>query len=516
MIRMLLKKYKKLLTKIMVISLISSIIISGAVYVYFSHTRTYTASVSFRFLNSNAKDGYANDGTPLNFEEIRGAEILGKALEKYGPTESGLTADELAASLTVEEVIPKEEQDKIDSALKNGKEYEYNPVEFKATLTTGEVETARLLQCIADSYYEYYEENHVVKFKLTPVADIEAYDYIEIADELRTVMLSDKDFLTTANASDPDFRCSMNGYLFSDIMAEYDYLYNNDLPRLYAMILSGHAAKNPSLLLDKLNKRVIQNDYASRDTKASTDIVETLILSYSEKNKAQEIGTGDYSNLIDENHQNIMDYVYENDTSPTATYDNLFKRYYSELDIVSVNNVDNEYYKYLISVFENAVPLSEGTKRDAIESQIAYIYEKALRLHELSVEAKEEYDAVLAAKVLKQLNTPYAVASGHVKLYTALAFVAVNMMVMIAAPILMIFKKRLEDYIGANVDFSDMLPKKEDEGTENKTKTADMLNRNAEAAADEQDAETSEGSQKTEQQMENENTNNGWNAKWKF
>ena len=443
------EKYRKAITVLLIISLSVSTITAGAVYMYFSHTRTYSASVVFEFTNNGAKDGYANDGTPINFDEIKGAEILSRAIEKYNHPESEMTIDSLAASLQIEEIIPKEEQDKIDSALKNGKEYEFHPTQFMATLTTPEKETAWLLQCIADSYYEYYAEKHVVKSALPAMVNIENYDYIEIADELRNMILSDQAFLAEANVINPDFRCTTNGYLFSDIMAEYDIIYNNEIPKLYSMILNQKASKNPALLLQILNKKIAQGELLTEDTNVSIATVKSLISSYSEKNKAQN-GINDYNNLIDENHQNIMDYVYENETSPTATYDNLFKRFYSELDTVSFNSIDSDYYRYLISVFQDAEPATDEAVVKTIENQIDYIYRRCAVLHELSREAKKENDAIQTAKVLKQLNTPYANATGHLKIYTILAFAAMNIFMMIAIPVLFIFKRKVEVYIKEN------------------------------------------------------------------
>ena len=447
----LLKKHKKLLRIFAVVSLSISALASCGVYYYLSKQRTYTASVNFRFTNSGASDGYANDGTEINFEEFRGAEVLKNAIDKFGIESPYVTVDALASGIVIEDVIPAEEQDKIDSALKNGKEYEYNPVEFKATLTTEEKEAAWLMQCIAESYYEYYAQNHIVKQRLSPIANIDKFDYIEVADLLKKAIVQGQDFLSSANSDNPDFRCSTNGYLFSDILNEYTLLYNNELPRLYSQILSTRASKDPALLVQTLQKKIVQNESNITDTNASLEEVTSLIESYSEKNKAQGAVTNGYGDLpIDENHQNIMDYVYENETSPLATYDALFRRYDAESDIVSSDMIDNAYYRYLISVFDGAEPIHDEEEIKKIESQIQYIYQKTQHLHELSREAKTENDAIQAGKVLKQLNTPYAMPSGRVTLFAAVTFVAMNLLMCIALPILWIFKRKIEEYIREN------------------------------------------------------------------
>lgn len=452
MILELLKKYKKTIYRFLLISMIISSLVSGLVYVYLNNNKTYTASVNFKFTNDGASNGYANDGTPLDFNEIKGAEVLKSAIEKFGG-DIPLSVDKISANLTVEPVIPQEEQDKIDSALKNGNEYEYNPTEFKATLTTEVDEAAWLMQCIAESYYEYYAEHHVVKQRLSPVANVDKFDYIEIADLLRKSILQGQNFLTSANKENPDFRCSTNGYLFSDILEEYTMLYNNELPKLYAEILVYKISKDPELLLKTLRKKITQNNSIIDDTTISLNEVRELITSYSEKNKAEgnvvnNKNDGDLA--IDENHQNIMNYVYENDAHPVATYDELFKRFNSEADVVSFSKVENEYYEYLVSVFEDAKPVDNEELIDMVESQIDYIQEKTLKLHEISREAKTENDAIQTGRVLKQLNTPYTEASSRVIVLTILAFLATNIMMLIALPILWIFNRKIEEYIQEN------------------------------------------------------------------
>jgi len=407
--------------------------------------------VNFRFTNPGASDGFANDGTPLSFEEIRGAEVLKNAIEKFGKEDTEVTVDSLAANITIESVIPKEEQDKIDSALKNGKEYEYNPTEFKATLVTPEKEAAWLMQCIAESYYEYYAENHIVKTRLSPIANLDKFDYIETADLLRNAILQGRDYLSSANNDNPDFRCSTNGYLFSDILAEYDVLYNNELPKLYSMILLNKASKNPELLRQTLEKKIAQNDSTVKDTSNSLKEVRDLIVSYSEKNKAEGNVANGFGDLpIDENHQNIMDYVYENDLHPVATYDDLFKRFTSESDVVSSGAVENEYYQYLLDVFDKAEAVTDTELVEEIEQQISYIYKKTQELHGLSREAKAENDAISAGNILKQINTPYAEPSENVLLFTGLTFAAMTIFLMIMFPIVWLFKQRVEEYIREN------------------------------------------------------------------
>lgn len=443
-----LKKYKKVISFLFVMSITLSTVSAGIAHTVFSKKKTYSASVNFRFTNKSASEGYAFDGTKLDFYEIKGAEVLNEAVMKYG---GEITADELAAGLEIEDVIPKEEQDKIDSALKNGKEYEYYPVEFKATLTTTDPETAWIMTCIADSYFEYYGKTHVAEQRLYSLPKIDGYDYLEQADLLRTAVLNAKSFLQTANDSYPDLRSSANGYLYSDILAEYNFLYDNDLSQIYGEIFKEKASKNPSLLIQNYEKKIVVNDMKVEDVTSSIEDTRSLITSYSEKNKASGVVEDGYGNRpIDENHTNIITDIYENETRPSATYDGLFKTFNSNLDTISFNGIDNDYYEYVVETFKDVVPLKNAEISNQLDAEIASLNEKITHLYELTQELKKENDSISASSVLKQLNTPYAVSSVRVGLYTAIVFVAVNLLVLIIIPLLWALKTNIEAYIRDN------------------------------------------------------------------
>lgn len=436
MIRDLFRKYKKLIIVCLSVTVVLAALCAAGVYLKLSNDRTYVASVNFRFTNEAASSGYAYDGTKLNFEEIKGAEVLKKALEKFD-RDTDLSVDELAAHIQVEEVIPEDEQDKINSALDNGKEYEYIPIEFKATLEMADPNTGKLLSCISESYYEYYAENHVVKAKLPGIPEIGDFDYIESATLLRDSILAAEDYLKTAGDTSPDFRSSENGYLFSDILAEYQFLYDNDLSELFAVILTNKASKNPELLVANMRKKISQNDAEVEDAGKTVGDLRDLIMSYSEKNKADGRAENGYGDLaIDENHQNIIDYVYENDSNPTATYDALFNRFNSTLDQMSMDEIENEYCRYLISVFDGAEPIKDEVLAKNLDDRLEVISKQYQKLYELTVEAKTENDTIAASQVLKQLNTPYAVSTKRVGVYVILAFVGVIILMAAALPLI--------------------------------------------------------------------------------
>lgn len=445
-----LKKYKPMITRLVITITSASILVGAGVYMILSKKQTYTASTNIKFISSSTEDGYAYDGTLIKdcIDDITGTEVLDKAIQDTG---LNITANKLAKQLTVESVIPQEEQNKINSALDNGKEYTYNPIEYKISINTDMPEAGKLLNAIAKEYIVYYTENHVAieSYPATVSTSInDDYDYIESADILRKNVESMETWLTTQSESDSDYHNSTNGYSFSDLYAKYEQIYNNDLPKLYATILTNKASKNTDLLLQTLKQNI--EIYSSTNTDTSDDLsnIENMIQSYSEKNKANgSVQNGTTGDEYDENHTNIIENVYENESNPKSTYDELFSKYLTEADEISFNKTDISYNKYLISIFSEKTTNTESSINTDIESQISEILTRLNELHDLATELRTEHAEILSTSVIQQLDTPMSQKTLSVKLYALLAMMACWIGLAVAIPVCMIFKKNIEVFL---------------------------------------------------------------------
>lgn len=445
-------KYKPVLTRLVVLITSLSVLAGAGTYVLFSKKQTYTASTNIKFTNSDASNGYAYDGSKIEdcIKDITGTEVLNSAINDVG-VESSITANGLAKLITVEEVIPDDEQKKIDSALDNGKEYEYNPVEYKISISTDMPEAGKILNAVANEFIIYYSENHISSDTFpsdvsTVISDND--DYIEIADTIRTNVETMETFLETKNESYGDYHNSINGFSYSDLKAKYEYVYDVQLAKLYALILENKATKNPELLLSNLKQN--NETLSSRTDTTSSDLesVETLIKSYSEKNKANgSVQNGTTGDNYDENHTNIIQDVYENESNPKSTYDELFSKYLSESDSVSSNNVDTSYNNYLIKVFKDADALTDETVKAELESLINEITDSLKELHGYATELRNEHAEIESVGVISQLNTPISQKTINVKLYALLAMMACWIGLAVAIPVCWIFKRNIEVFL---------------------------------------------------------------------
>lgn len=441
------KRHKRRICIWLATALLLSAVSALVAMVLLQKKQTYKASVNLKFINSAAADGYAYDGskTEDDIEEVKNTDILTEGIQHVG-MEDKVTADEVAPLIKIEPVIPDDEQKKIDSALDNGKEYTYNPVEYTITLTTKFPETGKILSGIADAYIGYFVNHHTGLSAMPEnVTDtFTDYDYIENAELMDNYTKKMSDYVSDMLSSMDSFRAE-NGYSYADLEAKYEKITAEDIPELFAVILYNKASRDPALLLQKLEKEKTGNTAANKDTAEDVKKLEALIRSYSEKNKADQETPDNMS--IDDNRTNWMDGLDDNNTNPQSTYDAIFSTYNSEQDGIRFNEIQNDYDDYLAEIYKDAVPTTD----EGVISEITGLEEKIIgkldKYYEIVQDMKKESDDVFASSCIRQMNTPMAIRAVRVKLYMCLVAAAVFLLMCILQPALHILKRRLKEYL---------------------------------------------------------------------
>lgn len=451
-IRQFVKERKCLFRLWAVIILVASVIAAGGTYAVMSHKQTYSASVNLKFLNSSAKDGYAFDGTKISddIEEFSGADVISSGILEAN-LQNTTTANEITPLLKIEAVIPKEEQDRIDSALDNGKEYEYNPIEYKIVLTTPYPETGRLLSSIAHAFELNFAKTHSGLSEMPSSMDAdyrESLDFIETAELFDSHISKMMDYADNLSSSLPQFRSSSTGYSYADLATEYQRMSEEDLAGLYAKILAEKASKNPELLRQKLQADLASSKAENKDYADSLKSLEELIASYSEKNKSTGVvsdGFGDRP--IDENRTNIMEGVYENEANPQSAYDSLFSAYNRENDAVSLNNIDSDFNRYLLEVFQETSSSADEKTAGEIQGMIADIMTQENEYYKIAQRMKSESDEIIASSMIQQMNTPVAQPAIRVRLYSMIAFAAAFLLMCVLLPAGYMLRRNIVEHI---------------------------------------------------------------------
>lgn len=428
-----------------------SVIAAGGTYAAMSRKQTYTAHVNIKFTTSSATNGYANDGskTEDDIQEITNADVIARGIERAGMS-NAVTPNDLAPLMTIAPVIPQDEQDKISSALDNGHtDYEYIPVEYQVKLASKYPETGKLLTYIADAYEAYFMTHHsgldALPATMENSADI---DFIEAA-ELMDAHISAMADMASANAdSAPAFRSSSTGYAWADLADEYARLRDQDVPQLYALILSKHASTDPTLLRQKFAEQQTSMDAENADYAASLKSLQALIASYSEKNKSNGTVSNGFGDLpIDDNRTDIMEGVYENAANPQSSYDDMFATYNSENDAISANDISADFNSYLLDVFADTNEPADAETSAEIRALMEKIASDENTYYSIAQRMKTESDETLSSSMIQQMNTPVAQPAIRVKLYSGLAFMAAFLLMCVLLPAGYMLRRNIAEYI---------------------------------------------------------------------
>ena len=434
-----------------VIIMAVSVIAAGGTYVVMSRRQTYTAHVNIKFTTSSAANGYANDGskTEDDIQEITNADVIARGIERTGMTDV-VTPNDLAPLITVKAVIPDDEQQKLDSALDNGHtDYEYIPVEYTVTLTSKYPETGKILTYIADAYETYFMSHHSGLDALPAAMENSAnIDFIEAA-ELMDAHISAMADMASANAdSAPTFRSSSTGYAWADLTAEYDRLRDQDVPQLYALILSKRASTDPALLRQKLSEQQASMVAENTDYADSLKSLQELIASYSEKNKSNGTVSNGFGDLpIDENRTSIMDGVYENAANPRSSYDGMFATLNSENDAVSANDISSAFNGYLLDVFADTDTPADAETTAEIRALMEKIASDENTYYSIAQQMKTQNDETLSSSMIQQMNTPVAQPAIRVRLYSAIAFIAAFLLMCVLLPAGYMLRRNIAMYV---------------------------------------------------------------------
>ena len=142
------------------------------VYRFVSSNQQYTATAVIQYTNVNASEGLNADGTELDPSEITSAAVINRTIEEVleggSPTIIvGLTSstESIRSRVSVQEVIPEDEETRKETALKNGEEYHYHPTVYQVSFAVDDQNAAdyarKVLDALLSNYFNYYGERWI-------------------------------------------------------------------------------------------------------------------------------------------------------------------------------------------------------------------------------------------------------------------------------------------------------------------------------------------------------------------
>ena len=410
--------------------LLLAVIGSLAVFLYGRSRQRYIASTVIRYANREAREGYTPDGSPLNVEEIYSSAVIDAALTELGDP-SGI--DSIRSNCYVEEVIPESQQKLTEALLEKGEQPSYTADTYRVVYVgdsdTGEEYARSMLDAILKNYYEFYAEKYVEEpLQNNGVSVLEEgdHDFLESAQVLEGSVSEMLDYLLDKRASQPYFRSVETGYTYNDLYQIYSFLYNYEIPGLYAVILADAETTDIDLLMSRLTKECEDLELEIENRQERADLLKELIDNFSERNKeimdyhyhssnGQESGTEYILKDVETDREN---------RSKETTYDSLIREYVELNTGIRQKTIDKEHKEYLLSVFEAALR-TKGRKTfspEEIRAKIDHCVRLATEYHRYVEETGRELNRQLSANYLTMISSISVQPAVNLKLYIAIAF----------------------------------------------------------------------------------------------
>ena len=417
-------------------------IIGGVVfYVRMAGTQTYRAESMISYTGQDAEQGLNPDGTKINAEEIRSSEVIFAALTELGSDES---VDDIRARLDLREVVPDDVAAIQKAANSDGLEYEYNPVEYIITYTTGKDSSRNdamsVLDAVIDNYLNLYGQKYVnlmkIPYNFSSLQKLD-YDYIEYAEVLNNFVSGNREYLIKASSFWPSFRSTATGCSFSDLLEETNILYDVYIPSLYARILKNHVTNDGEVLQLKYQHRIENNNLKIANFKVLLMDAEEMIAVFSNKNLENmeyhwESGGQNSSSAATDStrvggdsyvlHQ-VYDFSHDSDGShfEEITYDKLLDRYIEYKSHIAELENDNDYCNYVLDAYRG-VQFETGQRYvSAVESIIEIILNRLEDLDQRMTRTAAEHSEYEAAQNVASVSTINVYATVNVKLYLVIA-----------------------------------------------------------------------------------------------
>lgn len=425
---------------------------------YATSNQSYTAQSIIKYNYSKAEDGKTPSGEDLDVSEIFSSTVVKEAIENLGLT---VNVDTIRSGGTVTGIVPDDVTKTQEAKIDKGEDVEkYHSTEYIVKLSVSSDYSTEYVRTMLDEILSCYFANFgekYVDYSTIPnnaaALDGQGYDYIEQAEILNNTVAQITANLGNCQAAHPEFVSSTTGLSLSDLLDEYNYVSDVEIPYLFSEILGGKLTQNREVLLKKYQERyntyVMDSDVDSEKVAAVLEVIQ----SYGNKNKDGSLyyQRGARSGTEDDTGGFVLNDVYEEDTNidRTTVYDNLISDYVTILNRQSNNVIDAAYCQYIIGVFQDAADSTDVSSEnqafsqqsveqeiDALQSQLNSLYES------LSITMKE-YNEYCGAVNLGVLASTTVSEKINVKLYILLG-VAVFFILGVCGAILL---GRIQDFV---------------------------------------------------------------------
>ena len=379
-------------------SLICLIIIAvvAAVYVIAINSNSAYTTVSASF--SEIADGHNPDGSPFEIYEVLSDEVLKSACDKL---DNKVDPETLKKHISVTGITTDGTFNTIRQKVIDGNDtYSYFPSRYTITYSIVSDSIAadgvfasiaavfkqlampsktKILQCVADSYKEYYENNYVLTSEVFDIdwSKTRSLDYFNKASEINNILNRISRYLGKRYDEDVKF-VSKDGLSFGDLKDEAAGIMQNDIESYKSFVIQNGITSDRDKLLKQFRYVLnTNNDQAVRSRGEYAIMLDGISIYDPSITKVVFIPALDSENVFYMNRTKIgIDYLTEDASKANLAGDE------------AENNA--HYYEYLISQFGN-VTNSEDWILNAADKRCEEIISKVNDFCERAVAVNDEY-----------------------------------------------------------------------------------------------------------------------------
>lgn len=372
------------------------IAVVAAVYVIAINSNSAYTTISASF--SEIADGHNPDGSPFEIYEVLSDEVLKSACDKL---DNKVDPETLKKHISVTGITTDGTFNTIRQKVLDGNDtYSYFPSRYTITYSIVSDSIAadgifasisavfkqfampsktKILQCVADSYKEYYESNYVLTSEVFDIdwSKTKSLDYFNRASEINNILNRISRYLGKRYDEDVEF-VSKDGVSFGDLKDEATGIMQNDIESYKSFVIQNGITSDRDKLLKQFRYVLnTNNDQAVRSRGEYAIMLDGISIYDPSVTKVVFIPALDSENVFYMNRTKIgIDYLTEDANNANLAGDE------------AENNV--HYYEYLISQFGN-VTNSEDWILNAADKRCEEIISKVNDFCERAVAVNDEY-----------------------------------------------------------------------------------------------------------------------------
>lgn len=407
--------------------IVFSVVVAGMLATFYTNrNQSYESKVVIKYNDSCIKDGKTPNNEEFDPYEIISPDVITAVIEDLNMTRS---VEGLKSRVKIEAIIPKTEETRRDSIIKEGKEYVYYPDSYTVTYKGRVGESPAMVRDILDSivknYLNTYVQNYASQIAINDFTfdeDFSNQDYIEIAeimsDRIDTIISS----LENYYSRDASFRSSKTGLTFLDIETEYKHLRDFTIPKIYSNIYEGQISKDKDLLIKKYRQRIDEYKLKEKNFSEKAEMTKERLETFADANVEVPNAYNASADDVDIIQDVYGKYENNGNRNVTTTYDDLIKKYVSDSTAANNSKLNAAECEKIIAKFTADADKNADKEKltEQIKADIVYTKDKLNSIYNDLHETIEDFNNANATNHLSILTGVNYYAMKSLSLYAVL------------------------------------------------------------------------------------------------